>query len=216
VSIVRRRRGRKLTKTLVALVAGSVCGALWMLLVDTVANAIRPDTINDSAVLLVGAVTALVAALFLSAPQSLTEVEGLSMIVIGFHSLALPISALISFLVAGGAWLPGASAELRTVGLRRRIARGRTLGLPRGPGSQSSPNESSPASLIRACRHAPGDQARGWRCPRPSRRLSAVLRQPIGHNGRSRGRASRALGLTQDHSSPVSMRLPPMPGRSGC
>jgi hypothetical protein len=117
VSIVRRRRGRKLTKTLVALVAGSVCGALWMLLVDTVANAIRPDTINDSAVLLVGAVTALVAALFLSAPQSLTEVEGLSMIVIGFHSLALPISALISFLVAGGAWLPGASAELRTVGL---------------------------------------------------------------------------------------------------
>jgi hypothetical protein len=62
-------------------------------------------------VLLVGAVTALVAALFLSAPQSLTEVEGLSMIVIGFHSLALPISALISFLVAGAAWLPGASAE---------------------------------------------------------------------------------------------------------
>jgi len=117
VSVVRRRRGRKLTKTLVALVAGSVCGALWMLLVDTVANAIRPDTINDSAVLLVGAVTALVAALFLSAPQSLTEVEGLSMIVIGFHSLALPISALISFLVAGAAWLPGASAELRAVGL---------------------------------------------------------------------------------------------------
>ena len=117
VSVVRHRRRRKLTKTLVALVAGSVCGALWMLLVDTVANAIRPDTINDSAVLLVGAVTALVAALFLSAPQSLTEVEGLSMIVIGFHSLALPISALISFLVAGAAWLPGASAELRTVGL---------------------------------------------------------------------------------------------------
>jgi len=117
VSVVRRRRGRKLTKTLVALVAGSVCGALWMLLVDTVANAIRPDTINDSAVLLVGAVTALVAALFLSAPQSLTEVEGLSMIVIGFHSLGLPLAALISFVVAGPAWLPGASAELRAVGL---------------------------------------------------------------------------------------------------
>ena len=117
VPVFRRRRGRKLTKTLVALVAGSVCGALWMFLVDTVANAIRTDTINDSAVLLVGAVTALVAALFLSAPESLTEVAGLSMIVIGFHSLALPIAALISFLVAGAAWLPGASAELRTVGL---------------------------------------------------------------------------------------------------
>ena len=41
-----------MTKILVAVVAGSVCGALWMLLVDTVANAIRTDTINDSAVLL--------------------------------------------------------------------------------------------------------------------------------------------------------------------
>jgi hypothetical protein len=102
---------------LVALVAGSVCGALWMLLVDTVANTIRTDTINESAVLLVGVVTALVAALFLSAPTSLSEVAGLSMMVIGFHSLALPIAALISFVVAGAAWLPGASAELRAVGL---------------------------------------------------------------------------------------------------
>ena len=116
VSVFRRRRGRKLTKTLVALVAGSVCGALWMFLVDTVANAIRADTINDSAVLLVGVVTAVVAALFLSAPESPTEVAGVSMVVVGFHMLALPIAALISFLVAGAAWLPDASAELRTVG----------------------------------------------------------------------------------------------------
>jgi hypothetical protein len=76
VSVFRRRRGRKLTRILVVLVAGSVCGALWMLLVDTAASAIRTDTINDSAVLLVGAVTALVAALFLSAPESLSEVAG--------------------------------------------------------------------------------------------------------------------------------------------
>ena len=39
------------------------------------------------------------------------------MMVIGFHSLALPIAALTSFVVAGAAWLPGASAELRAVGL---------------------------------------------------------------------------------------------------
>lgn len=89
-----------------------------MLLVDTVANTIRPDTVRASAVLLVGVVTALVVALILSsASESLTEVAGLSMIVIGFHSLALPMAALISFVVAGAAWLPGASAELRTVGL---------------------------------------------------------------------------------------------------
>jgi hypothetical protein len=114
---LRRQRGRKLTKMLVALVAGSVCGALWMLLVDTVANTILTDTINESAVLLVGVVTALVAALFLSAPTSLEEVAGLSMMVIGFHCLALPIAALISFVAAGSAWLPSASAELRAVGL---------------------------------------------------------------------------------------------------
>ena len=116
--VFRRRRGRKMTKILVAFVAGSVCGALWMLLVDTVANTIRPDTVRASAVLLVGVVPALLVALILSsASESLTEVAGLSMIVTGFHSLALPMAALISFVVAGAAWLPAASAERRTVGV---------------------------------------------------------------------------------------------------
>ena len=87
-----------------------------MLLVDTVAN-VPTDTINASVVLLVGVVTAVVAALFLSAPESPTEVVGVSMLVVGFHCLALPIAALISFLVGGAAWMPGASAERRTVGL---------------------------------------------------------------------------------------------------
>ena len=88
-----------------------------MLLVDTVANTISTDTIKESAVLLVGVVTALVAALFLSAPTNLRQVAGVSMMVIGFHSLALPIAVLISFVVAGAAWLPGASAERRAVDL---------------------------------------------------------------------------------------------------
>jgi hypothetical protein len=39
------------------------------------------------------------------------------MIVVGFHMLALPIAALISFLIAGAAWMPDASAERRTVAL---------------------------------------------------------------------------------------------------
>lgn len=114
--VFRRRRELKL-KILVAFVAGSVCGALWMLLVDTAANTIRPDTIRGSTLLLVGVVAALVVAVLLSVSESPTEVAGFSMIVIGFHSLALPIAALISFLLAGAAWLPGASAELHTLGL---------------------------------------------------------------------------------------------------
>jgi hypothetical protein len=117
VLVSRRRRGRKAARILVTLGAGSVCGALWMLLVDTVANTVSIDTISESAVLLVGVVTALVAVLLLSAPTSLREVAGLSMMVIGFHSLALPVAALSAFVVAGAAWLPGASAELRAVGL---------------------------------------------------------------------------------------------------
>jgi F0F1-type ATP synthase assembly protein I len=116
VPVYRRRRRRNQTRILVALVAGAVCGALWMLLVDTVANA-RTDTIYASVVLLVGVVTAVLAALFLSAPESPTEVAGISMIVVGFHMLALPIAALISFLIAGAAWMPDASAERRTVAL---------------------------------------------------------------------------------------------------
>src|SRR5258705_13145781 len=91
-------RRRPLTKMLVALVAGSVCGALWMILVDIVANTISIDTVSESVVLLVGVLATLVAALFLSAPESLSKEAGLSMIVIGFHGLALPIAALISFL----------------------------------------------------------------------------------------------------------------------
>lgn len=106
-----------MTKILVAFGAGSICGALWVLLVETAANTIRPDTIRGSVVLLVAVVTALVVALLLSASESLTEVVGISMTVIGFHSLALPIATLIAFVVAGAAWLPGASAELRAVGL---------------------------------------------------------------------------------------------------
>jgi hypothetical protein len=117
VLVSRRRRGQKVAKILVLLVAGSVCGALWMLLVDTVANTILTDTIGESALLLVGVVTALVAVLLLSAPTNLREVAGLSMKVIGFHSLALPIAALIAFVVARAEWLPGAGAERRAVGL---------------------------------------------------------------------------------------------------
>jgi hypothetical protein len=89
-----------------------------MLLLDTAANTIRTDTIKEWQLLLVGVATALVVALILSsASESLSEVAGLSMMAMGFHSLALPIAALIAFLVAGAAWLPGASAELRTVGV---------------------------------------------------------------------------------------------------
>ena len=106
-----RRRRRRLKKILVAVFAGSVCGALWVLLVATVVNAARPGAIMGPAVLGVGVVTALGAAILLSRRDSLSEVVGLSAMTIGFHSLVLPIGALIAFLVAGAQWSPATSAR---------------------------------------------------------------------------------------------------------
>ncbi len=130
-----RRRRRKVAKLLVAFGAGSVCGALWVLLVNTVLNAADSDALDEPAVLVVGLVAALVAALLLSTPDNLTEVTGLSAMTIGLHSLALPPAALISFLVAGAQWLPTASARppLTAVILGARFAGDlRTVGLSIG------------------------------------------------------------------------------------
>jgi hypothetical protein len=112
VVVSRRRRRQKLAKILVPLVAGSVCGALWILLVDIAVSAAIPDAMNEPAVLAVGVVTALVAASLLSMPDRLSQVAGLSAMAIGFHSLALPIAALIALLVGGAQ-----AGDLRTVAL---------------------------------------------------------------------------------------------------
>jgi hypothetical protein len=112
VLVSSRRRGRKLAKILVPLVAGSVCGAFWILLVDTAVNPAMPDAMNEPIVLVVGVVTALVAASLLSMANHLSQMVGLSAMAIGFHSLALPIPALISLFVGGAQ-----AGDLRTVAL---------------------------------------------------------------------------------------------------
>ena len=76
-------------------------------------NAAIPGATNEPAVLVVGVVmAALVAASLLLTPNRLSKVVGLSAMAIGFHSLALPIAALISFLVGGAR-----AGDLRTVAL---------------------------------------------------------------------------------------------------
>ncbi len=111
VVVSQRRRRRRLEEILVAVVAGSACGGLWILLVATVVNAARPQAIMGPAVVGVGVVTALGAAMLLSRRDSLREVAGLSAMTTGFHSLVLPIGALIAFLVAGAQWSPATSAR---------------------------------------------------------------------------------------------------------
>jgi hypothetical protein len=99
-------------KRLVTLVAGSVCGPFWILLIGTAVNPAIPDAMHEPAVLAIGVVTALVAASLLSMANHLSEMVGLSAMAMGFHSLALPIAALTS-IVAGGAH----AADVRAVAL---------------------------------------------------------------------------------------------------
>jgi hypothetical protein len=109
------RRSRRLAKVLLALVAGSACGALWILLVGTALAPALPDAMNAPAVRGVGVVTALAAASLLAMPTRLSAVVGRSAMVVGFHCLALPIAACISLVVRGarvdtalaGDWLTG-------------------------------------------------------------------------------------------------------------
>ena len=72
ILVLPRRSKRKLAKIFVPLVAGSVCGALWILLVDTAVNPATPDAMDEPAVLVVGVLTALGAASLLSMPDRLT------------------------------------------------------------------------------------------------------------------------------------------------
>lgn len=126
-----RRRQRRLAKIVVALVAGSVCGALWILLVDTAFN----EGIGRPSVFVVGVVTALAVAGVLLRPNSMNEVLGRSVMAIGFHSLALPIAALVSFVLGGAQWFPAASVRpaLGAVVLGIRLAGDlRTVGLSIG------------------------------------------------------------------------------------
>jgi hypothetical protein len=112
VLVSSRRHRRKLAKIGVAVVAGLMCGALWILLVDIVVNASMPGVMNEPAVHTVGAVTAaLVAASLLSTSYRLQKVLGLSAMVIGFHALALPIAALSAFVVRGAQWFPAANVR---------------------------------------------------------------------------------------------------------
>ena len=115
VFVSSRRRRRKLVKMLVTLVAGSVCGAFWILLIDTAVNPAIPDAMHEPAVLVIGVVTALVAASLLSMANRLSEMVRLSAMAMGFHSLALPIAALIS-IVAGGAHAVDVRAVALSIG----------------------------------------------------------------------------------------------------
>ena len=134
VLVSRRPSRRRLLKILVAAVAGGVCGTLWVVFIATILDAARSGTLMDLPLVALGVVVALSAAVLLSRSGRSREIAGRSLMTTGFNSLALPIAALISFMV-GGAQLPAGSAraELSAVILGvRRAGTVATVGLSVG------------------------------------------------------------------------------------
>ena len=124
VLIGRRPVRRRLLKILVSATAGGVCGMLWVVFIATICAADRPGVLTDPVLIVVGVVVALSGAVLISGPGRLGEVVGRSLVTTGFSSLALPIAALISFLVTGAQVSPGSSSrsELSAVILGVRLA----------------------------------------------------------------------------------------------
>jgi hypothetical protein len=124
VLIGRRPVRRRLLKILVSATAGGVCGMLWVVFIATICAADRPGVLTDPVLIVVGVVVALSGAVLISGPGRLGEVVGRSLVTTGFTSLALPIAALISFLVTGAQVSPGSSSrsELSAVILGVRLA----------------------------------------------------------------------------------------------
>ncbi|HKW94258.1 MAG TPA: hypothetical protein VJX92_20410 [Methylomirabilota bacterium] len=91
-----------------ALLAGAVCGGLWVLLVGLVLDAASPELSTVRAMAAVWIATGLVVgALLVRLPVgSARQAWGRAAMVIGAHGLALPLAAAISFVVAGTRWSP--------------------------------------------------------------------------------------------------------------
>ena len=93
-----------------ALLGGLACGALWFLFVTTILDVVRPGaTIVPT--LAVAAVMGLAAAAFCWRPGTSREVWGRVALTVGFHALAMPVAAAISF-GATGIWPPPETADL--------------------------------------------------------------------------------------------------------
>jgi hypothetical protein len=123
VLVGRRSSRRRLLKILVSLMAGGICGMLWVLFIATIRAVDLPAVLTDPVLLAVGMVVALSGPVLLSGPGRLGEVVGRSLMTTGFNSLALPIAALISFLLGGAQVSPGsARPELSAVILGVRLA----------------------------------------------------------------------------------------------
>ena len=108
-----------------ALLAGFVCGALWILFVTTILDVVRPGA-TTLPTLAVGVVMGLAVAAFCWRPGTSREIWGCVALTVGLHALAMPVVAAISF-GATGIWPPPETADL---GLSVDVLGVRLVGTP--------------------------------------------------------------------------------------
>jgi len=93
-----------------ALLAGLVCGGLWILFAITILDVVRPEAPTVPTIGL-GAVAGLAVAAFCWRPGTSRQVWGRVAITVGLHALAMPAAAAIAF-GATGIWPPPETADL--------------------------------------------------------------------------------------------------------
>lgn len=93
-----------------ALLAGLVCGGLWILFAITILDVVGPEAPPIPTIGL-GAVAGLAVAEFCWRPGTPRQVWGRVAITVGLHALAMPAAAAIAF-GATGIWPPPETADL--------------------------------------------------------------------------------------------------------
>ncbi|MEX2220518.1 MAG: hypothetical protein WEG40_01860 [Candidatus Rokuibacteriota bacterium] len=109
-----------------ALLAGLVCGGLWMLFATTILAVARPGMTTVPVTLGVWGLTGLAVAAFCWSPGTPRQIWGRLALTVGLHALALPVAAAISF-GATGIWPPPETADL---GLRLDVFGVHLVGTP--------------------------------------------------------------------------------------
>lgn len=106
--------------------AGLACGGLWIAVAITILGVARPGMMTVPLALGVGGVTGLAMAVLCWRPGTSRQIWGRVALTVGFHALALPVAAAISF-GATGIWPPPETADL---GLSLDVFGMRLVGTP--------------------------------------------------------------------------------------
>src|SRR3989442_6695128 len=104
------RWGPQRSHWLPAVLAGAVCGGLWVLIVTIIIGVARPGMMTAPLALGIWSTTGVAVAVFVMRPGTPRESWGRVAMAVGLHGLALPIAAAISFVVTAGGGAPPAKA----------------------------------------------------------------------------------------------------------